>query len=313
MLRGLLHARGPSGLLALALSVPVAAQAPSAPGALVIEHEAPGCVTAGRYFRLAACVRPPDALARARVYFRAGGTADWFYVDMSGTPPCLEAVLPRPKRGLERLEYYVAATDRSFAETRTPVRAALVREDGPCEAGPVAPVVEKASVVIGSASGAAPEGFVTGGGLSPLLLVGGAALAAGVAALVVAGRGDGDGDDEPVGARPGAAAWRSELVLAGGRGQIVVDGAETLFATEGAETLAVRIGPGAHRFEATLVAGGGRAGTWRFDLSGLGLVPGSLRVTAGAVGPVGPDEVVFRLRGRPGERLVFSFALPEPR
>jgi hypothetical protein len=35
-------------------------------------------------------------------------------------------------------------------------------------------------------------------------------------------------------------------------------------------------------------------------------VPGSLRVIAGEAVPAGP-AVVFRLRGKPGERLVFTF------
>ena len=105
----------------LAAGAAVAAtQVPArAPASLAIEHQAPGCVAAGKYARVAACFKPQGALARARVYFRAGGTADWFYVEMSGPPPCLQGVLPRPKKGLERIEYYVAATDRSFAESRT--------------------------------------------------------------------------------------------------------------------------------------------------------------------------------------------------
>ena len=117
---------------------PQAARAPvvgaSAGGTLTIEHQGPGCVPAGKYCRLAACIRPQDAVARARVYFRASGTADWFYVEMTRAAPCHQAVLPRPKKGLQRLEYYIAATDRSFAETRTPEKAVTVTSDGRCPA-----------------------------------------------------------------------------------------------------------------------------------------------------------------------------------
>jgi hypothetical protein len=35
--------------------------------------------------------------------------------------------------------------------------------------------------------------------------------------------------------------------------------------------------------------------------------PGSVRVIAGAVARIGPGEIAFRLAGRPGERLLFSF------
>ena len=182
----------------LAAGAAVAAtQVPArAPGSLAIEHQAPGCVAAGKYARVAACFKPQGSLARARVYFRAGGTADWFYVEMSGPPPCLQGVLPRPKKGLERIEYYVAATDRAFAESRTEERVVQVTSDGRCSAGPVAPVADSASVVIGSASGAAPVGFVTGGGLSPLLIAGGVAVVGGGAAVAIAG-GGGGGETPP--------------------------------------------------------------------------------------------------------------------
>ena len=53
--------------------------------------------------------------------------------------------------------------------------------------------------------------------------------------------------------------------------------------------------------------GAGRPGTWRFDLSTLGLLPGSLRVVAGEAAQSGSATVVFRLRGKPGERVVFTF------
>ena len=67
------------------------------------------------------------------------------------------------------------------------------------------------------------------------------------------------------------------------------------------------LGRGTHRFEATLVDATGRPGTWRFDLSTLGLSPASLRVVAGEALQVAPATVAFRLRGRPGERVVFTF------
>ena len=175
----------PAATRAQAVPAPAASAAP--PGTLSIEHEAPACVAAGKYCRLAACFRPQSALARARVYFRAAGTADWFYVEMSAAAPCHQAVLPRPKKGLQRLEYYIAATDRSFAETRTPEAVVEVTADGRCSAGPLAPVVDSANVIIGSASGAAPAGFVTGGGLSPLLIAGGVANGRGLAAALAMG------------------------------------------------------------------------------------------------------------------------------
>jgi hypothetical protein len=106
-------------------------------------------------------------------------------------------------------------------------------------------------------------------------------------------------------------SWQSDLQLDGARGQVVVDGADAVFPSAGTQAFTSSLGPGLHRFEATLVDGardGGRtAGTWRFDLSALRVGAGSLRVVAGEVAQVAADAVVFRLRGRSGERVVFSF------
>jgi hypothetical protein len=471
----------PSGFAATRGQAPAA---PPSPGTVTIEHDAPGCLPAGKPARLAACFRPQGALARARVYFRAGGTTSWYYVEMSGPPPCLQATLPRPKKSVKRVEYYVDAMDRSFAETRTPDRALPVSQDGQCPAGPLAPI-GTGTPVIGSATGAAPVGFAAGGSVSPLLLVGGAAVVGGgVAVAVAAGGGGGESpttttlppvttstttttlpppsttttttntttttsstssttttsstsststttsttttltpcetqpptltitaptndllsgsqvtisadasdaggsgvkqvrfswqycpsgvcggqnalpadtsapysavwvfpgcgsfpedryrilasaedncgnvstdsvkdvrligrgcDVRPMAAGPSgnarasAASWVSELSVQGGRGQVVVDGTDAVFPAGGVETFTAAAGPGTHRFEATLVASAGRPGSWRFDLTALRAVPGSLKVVAGEAAVAGSAAVVFRLGGKPGERVVFS-------
>jgi hypothetical protein len=98
----------------------------------------------------------------------------------------------------------------------------------------------------------------------------------------------------------------SELSVDGGRGQVVVDGAEAVFPSGGVETFTATAGPGTHRFEATLVDSAGRPGRWRFDLTPLRAVPGSLKVVAGEAAVAGSAAVVFRLKGKPGERVVFS-------
>jgi hypothetical protein len=106
-----------------------------------------------------------------------------------------------------------------------------------------------------------------------------------------------------------AGSWQSELSAPGASGQVVVDGTTAVFPSAGQESFATPLAPGAHRFEATLV-GAGRSGAgarWRFDLSTLRVAPGSLRVVAGDVFQLGADAVVFRLRGRAGERVVFTF------
>jgi hypothetical protein len=70
--------------------------------------------------------------------------------------------------------------------------------------------------------------------------------------------------------------------------------------------------PGRNRAEAPLVDSGGQAGTWRFTLAAGAVAPGSLRVLAGEAAALGADTVAFRLRGRPGERVVFTFDVESP-
>ena len=106
--------------------------------------------------------------------------------------------------------------------------------------------------------------------------------------------------DEPV------LGWTSDLQVPGGRGQVVVDGTHATFHESGARQGWAESRASRHRIEGTLVTADGRAGTWRFRLEGP-LAPGSLRVIAGEVAAIAADTITFRLAGRPGERVVFTF------
>jgi len=98
----------------------------------------------------------------------------------------------------------------------------------------------------------------------------------------------------------------SELGVPGGAGQVVANG-EAGFPRAGRSSLAVRVEPRGNRVEATLVEARS-AGTWRFELGGVpGFQPETLRVVAGEVLQLAGDSVTFRLQGRPGERVVFTF------
>ncbi len=287
----------------------VRAQDPTPSRGLAIEHDSPGCVAAEQYPRLSACFRPDGAVARGRVYFRPPGTGDWFYVEMTGEPPCLQAVLPRPRKDLGAIEYSISGMDRDLTEARTAAYTVPVTTTGTCRAGSMAPVVESGAVVIGSTSGTAPAGFLTGDGVSTGLILGVAGAAA-VTAVVLLGVG---GEKKTPPTTPGVAApsltasWRSELAVPGGRGQVVVDGAPAAGTTPGGAVPPLSLGPGSHRLEAVLVDARGQPGFWRFHLSGLGVVPGSIRPVAGEVTRIGPDHVTFRLDGEPGERAAFTF------
>ncbi|HEY5908495.1 MAG TPA: Ig-like domain-containing protein [Vicinamibacteria bacterium] len=161
---------------------------------LGIEHEAPGCLIADKHPRLRACFAPRPEVSRARVYFRAVGTTDWYYVEMAPDTPCFAGVLPKPRRSIAGVDYYLSVLDRSFTESRTAEFApVVVREEKDCPKG-LAPYVSSAPVTVGSALGAAalPSGFAAAGAVPAALVAGvvggGVALAGG--AVVVAGGGE---------------------------------------------------------------------------------------------------------------------------
>jgi hypothetical protein len=112
-----------------------AAQAPSAPAApsgtgvasLAIQHDQIGCVVAGLYPKIDACLVPADSLGRAEIHFRANDSEPWYGTGLAADGPCHSAFLPKPQRTTSEFQYYVTALDRSFAEHLKP------------EAGPTAP------------------------------------------------------------------------------------------------------------------------------------------------------------------------------
>jgi hypothetical protein len=162
--------------------------------ALGIEHHPVHCVVAGKYPQLDACFQPAERVARARVYFKAEGGRDWYYVEMKPEAQCYRGTLPRPKKSLQRMRYYIAVTDRDFAEARTEEYAAsVVGSEKACTVGAVAPYVTTASVVVSGAS-ALPAGFAGAGllaGVGTTTAVAGAAIiGAGTAGAVIAGGGD---------------------------------------------------------------------------------------------------------------------------
>jgi hypothetical protein len=435
---------------------------------LVIEHKELSCVVADKFPRLIACIEPGSRVARARVYFRAVGTSNWYFVPLTSGSPCYSGVLPRPKRSLHQFGYFIAVTDTDFTEIQTAEYTAEVAPDEKsCRKGPLAPYLSSASVAVSTAEGTAviPTGFVggalAGAGLSSGLVLGvvggGAAVVGGIAAIGGGGKGPGASPGTtPVGALPpttsppgtpsttlppvtptttvlatpttlpgcvgsttppavsitsppggpltglsalvqasatsGAAgidnvqfsyqdvgrgsvvpigtvksppysilwvfptcgatpdntfqltavatdtcgnvgtappvgvnlkgrgcflgtgqpapalAWTNELSAPGVRGQVVLNGTEAFFPGPGPSRIDAYGQSGYNHLEASLVEGQGKRGTWRFDFGGSSVIAGSLRVVAGELELVTPHTIVFRIGGRPGERVVFSFA-----
>ncbi len=142
---------GPAGVTA----------APAAP--LTIAHKDVACVVAGRYPRLEACFAPADAVARARVDFRADEKGLWYAVDMTRDGPCYSALLPKPTEAIGRFQYFVEAIDRSFVTAMSPGQAPgssyaprVVRRQGDCgPGGMVATSQPTGSVVVSVARDAA--------------------------------------------------------------------------------------------------------------------------------------------------------------
>jgi hypothetical protein len=184
------HRIGHATAAALTLAAATAgARLAPATDPLTIQHQPVRCLVAGKYPELDACFEPAARVARARVYFRGEGAGDWHYVEMKAEAPCFRGVLPRPKKSLKQVSYYVAVTDRDFAEARTQEYATqVVPDEKSCSGGIVAPFLTSASVVVGGA--ALPAGFV--GGLGATAVVTGAAVVGAGAAGAMITRGGGE-------------------------------------------------------------------------------------------------------------------------
>jgi hypothetical protein len=197
------------------------------PSALVIDAHTVDCVVAGRYPRFDASVVPGPQVAQVQLLFRPKGFAGWYLVAMVRAGELFSGTLPRPKRSLAAIEYYIEATDRSFGTSRTPeMQAAVVADSGGCQRNKaVAAISDTASVVLKSPSGAppVPPGFdslgVTaasstgstaagaaaatgaGGGHGALIVIGAVGAAGAAAGLAAASKGaDSSGGGSAAGA-----------------------------------------------------------------------------------------------------------------
>jgi hypothetical protein len=104
------------------------------------------------------------------------------------------------------------------------------------------------------------------------------------------------------------AGWSSDLSVEGGRLQVIINGAAPSFPGRGRATGVANLVNGENRVEAVLVETAGKAGLWRIDFGTLGVIAeGSLRVISGEAVLLGASSATFRLSGREGERIVFTF------
>jgi hypothetical protein len=153
-----------------------------------LDHSAVGCVVAERFPRLEARFDPASSVARARVYFRAHATPHWYFVEMESRAGALFAALPKPKKTLTQLDYYIEVAGSDSALHRTPDYGARVAssesECGSAAAGGAS--TAGVSVVVHAAESSAPAlpaGFSSAG----LTVPPGAATAGGAAGATSGG------------------------------------------------------------------------------------------------------------------------------
>jgi hypothetical protein len=186
----------PSLLPVFAVGLGLAALPALAQDSLVIDHKAIGCIVAEQYPQMNACLSPAPAVAQTRVYFRASGTPHFYFVSGTNVLTCYGYVLPKPKKTIKKIDYYVEGTSKEYAQIKafTPSRTAeynpdVVESASECKKDvPVAPFLSKASVVVGVPAGApaiipgftgfvgAAAGGLSGGAITGIVL-GGAAIA----------------------------------------------------------------------------------------------------------------------------------------
>ena len=107
--------------------------------------------------------------------------------------------------------------------------------------------------------------------------------------------------------------WASDLQSRDAAGRVFGNGSDAGVALAGVTRLAIPKRAGVSRVEAQLQVGADRGGTWRFELLDRGtLEPGSLRLLEGEAVQVTDEAIVFRIAGRVGERVAFTFRTKGP-
>lgn len=114
-----------------------------------IEHDPLPCLTTSTAPRVEASFQPASALASARVYWRVSrGPSAFYFTTMTGTPPRLQALLPRVTSWADSLEYWIEATDAAGKTRRSATYVApLVAAN--CIARGIVPLVAGLGLTIG--------------------------------------------------------------------------------------------------------------------------------------------------------------------
>ena len=188
------------GLVAVPVLMVLALPDPGRAEGVAIDHKEVKCIVAGKYTRMASCFDPTASLARGRVYFRATGTQPWYFVEFKAETPCFMTFLPKARKDIKQVDYYVEGLARDSIANRTADFGPIVVErEEDCKDRPVAPWVNKATVLVGAAAGgpAAPAGFIIGAGIGSTAVIGGIAVASVVGGTVALASGGDDTNPPP--------------------------------------------------------------------------------------------------------------------
>ena len=223
--------------IVLLLASPLTADQP-----IRIDHDAVACVQADRFPRFFARFEPAGSVARARLAFRPGGGLHWYSVPMTRDGFNFVGVLPKPKKSLPKLDYYILAVDQDLREARTEEFSAEV-VSGPvgCEGGKLvaASLAAAKAVLVSPPDAVANLAMVPAGFSADGVVAGSSASAAARPWTPAGGEAGGAGAAAPGAAAPASGA-AAAAAGAGGIstaalvvGAVAVAGAGTALAVTG--------------------------------------------------------------------------------
>ena len=277
-------------VVAVAWPLGMASPAPGAPvGPPAITHRPLQCLLVGQFPLVEAAITARSGLKSVRVYFKAHGFADWYYVDMQVHEEARYlGLLPQPLPNTKQVDYYIGALDAGLRSTQTREFAPTVTS-GPCELpkSPLAALVGAAKIILGGTragqvpippgfSNAAISAFVDASGA----VTTGAALTQSGSGTMVSGAGAGSssGGTAAEGASAGGGTAGGSVAPTAGAGAAPAAG--TVAAAGGAVaaggaalTTALLIGGGAVAAAGAVVVARGGAASSSSSYNG----PGSTR------------------------------------
>jgi len=106
----------------------------AAADALNIVHTPLDCIVQNTFPVLDSAIDPAPNVTGSKIYFKATGTSDWYYVQMKSTGGgAWQGTLPKPAPALQGIDYYLTAMDFQSAQNRTNEYHPIVSTKTYCE------------------------------------------------------------------------------------------------------------------------------------------------------------------------------------